>query len=130
LALGTWHLQDATFNDGGTASGFFVYDTQSRDPNTLLDSYDIMVTGGSTRDLPPFRYQASGLNVKDSRSNEEFLDIETGYPQRRLTLFFARPLPENGGTVHICGWRIASLTDHIVSRMKHPIWAACRSVGA
>jgi hypothetical protein len=42
-ALITWQLQDFSFDDGGTAYGSFVYDTDSR----LLSNIDIHTTNGS-----------------------------------------------------------------------------------
>ena len=46
-----WSLQDVRFNDGGVATGFFVFDTTVLD-GTAKD-FDIKATGGQ---FPAFEY--------------------------------------------------------------------------
>jgi hypothetical protein len=52
-AVITWTLQNVTFDDGGTASGFFDYDTTSG----RAENFDITTTGGS--ELLSFHYDSS-----------------------------------------------------------------------
>lgn len=51
----TWTLSGVTFDDGGTASGYFVYDA---DTNNVSDG-SISVAGGNTATFPPVVYSAS-----------------------------------------------------------------------
>jgi hypothetical protein len=45
-----WNLQNVTFNDGGTATGFFALDTA---PESQPADFDVKVTGGK---YPSFEY--------------------------------------------------------------------------
>jgi hypothetical protein len=45
-ALVTWTIQSFHWNDGGTASGFFVVDTDSP-PQSVVTQFDINVTAGN-----------------------------------------------------------------------------------
>jgi hypothetical protein len=51
-----WNLQSVTFNDGGTASGFFDVDTI---PMSHLTDFDIKMTGGK---YPSFEYNPQNSN--------------------------------------------------------------------
>lgn len=48
----TWHLADFQFDDGGSASGFFDWDT---DTGSAIN-WEIMVSGGNTTDFPEMTY--------------------------------------------------------------------------
>src|SRR3954469_25380311 len=54
--LVTWTLRDVTFNDGGTASGFFTFDpiiVPSHDLRTrYLSDFSIKTTAGTTMTAP------------------------------------------------------------------------------
>lgn len=50
----TWTLHDVAFVDGGTASGWFVYDKDAS--LYLLASWSITVAGGDTTTFPPMTY--------------------------------------------------------------------------
>lgn len=54
----TWTLSGVTFDDLGTASGYFVYDV---DTNTL-STFSVSVAGGNTVTFPPFTYDNSSSN--------------------------------------------------------------------
>ena len=54
-ALVTYRLNDVTFDDGGTASGFFTRDTSN--PGATTSSFDVRVTGGSH--LHAFEYTSA-----------------------------------------------------------------------
>jgi len=49
----TWTLQDVRFVDGGTASGWFVFDALT----DSVGAYSISVLGGDTTTFPEFTYQ-------------------------------------------------------------------------
>ena len=54
--LVTWTLQNVRFDDGGTAAGFFVYNTEGHPPdfpNDLLEAFDVKVSGGDISTFPP-----------------------------------------------------------------------------
>lgn len=53
-----WLLQDATFDDGGTATGFFILDGEGQ----ALPNFDIKVRGG-TRGIPAFDYTPLPLHI-------------------------------------------------------------------
>jgi hypothetical protein len=48
-----WNLQNAVFNDGGTATGYFVFEPNT---NTIV-SYNIATSGGDTATFPGFTFQ-------------------------------------------------------------------------
>jgi len=54
----TWTLQGATFVDGGTASGSFVYDADAPG-GQILSTFSISVAGGDTVTFPPITYDPS-----------------------------------------------------------------------
>lgn len=99
----TWTFQNANFNDGGTASGFFVWDADT----LSLSNWNISVTTGST--LSAFDYTPSdsflggcfngGICILSFQS---FPDPSAPNPERRvLELFFATALTDTGGTVNL-----------------------------
>ena len=61
----TWMLSGMTFDDGGTASGYFVYDA---DTDTLSAS-SISVAGGNTGAFPPTTYQGPGSPLSGDSTN-------------------------------------------------------------
>ncbi len=106
----TWTLSNATFNDGGTVTGSFVYNAESG----AVSNWNIVTTAGST--LPAFTYTPSnstaygGLTAVDCNciqftSNELFsngLPPPENYSENRLlVLTFDAPLTDSGGTVNI-----------------------------
>jgi hypothetical protein len=81
-AVVRWELENVTFEDGGTASGFFLYDSARFGP-PLVD-WDITLAGGTAAwPFPPYRFttdSATGFSVFEQtqslafRSNESFDD--------------------------------------------------------
>src|SRR5439155_4433252 len=57
-----WHLQNAGFSDGGTATGFVSVDVDpgglrpTPGTNPELVDWAIKVSGGNTANFPPFEY--------------------------------------------------------------------------
>ena len=94
----TWDLSGVTFDDGGTASGSFVYDA---DTNTVND-IDIVTTAGTafggatyTGSDPAFGPFPDQLVVVTDASLADF----TGTPV--LNLLFLDSLTDAGGTVDL-----------------------------
>jgi len=104
----TWSLSDATFRDGGRASGFFVFDADTR---IVLD-YAITVTGGDEAVFPAFLYAPgapwnTGAHVAPTVS-EDFIVFDTSVPNpdpgfplavRQLRLAPLHLLTDAGGIV-------------------------------
>ena len=53
-----WTLKSMTFEGGGSAKGFFTWDTSSQ----TVDSWSIDIVGASNAEFPPFTYSDSLLN--------------------------------------------------------------------
>ncbi len=101
----TWNLQDATFTDGGVATGFFVFDSTTQ----TVSSYDISVSGGDTATFPNFVYQNDtphNTGASDAPGCLAFLtDIDTfanpDWINNRQLRLPTLPLPDSGGTVSL-----------------------------
>jgi hypothetical protein len=95
----TWTLQNATFTDGGVATGSFVFDSST---NSLV-SYSISVSGGDTTTFPAFTYQNGTAHNLGGSAFAGLIDLETdlltGGSPRELRLPVL-PLPSTGGTVN------------------------------
>ena len=95
----TWSLINTTFDDGGTASGTFVFNA---DTNTILN-WNLSTTSGSV--FGPFQYlpidSSAGVfnGVFSFWSNQTFPDCCGFLQSRYLSLSFASPLTNSGGTV-------------------------------
>jgi hypothetical protein len=83
-------LQNAVFNDGGTATGSFTYDTSS----SLITQFSISVAGGNTALFAPVTYDSSiaDPSVLGNRFSFVFTDFS-----RYLNLGTATSLPLAGG---------------------------------
>ena len=98
----TWTLSGVTFDDGGTATGFFVFDATTA---TVL-SADIVTSGGT---LPGSTYTGMNLgstDISDPLSEIVFVPIPsltglTGTPV--LDLILATDLTNAGGSVALVG---------------------------
>lgn len=55
----TWTLSGVTFNDSGTASGFFIYDAD----NNTFSTWSVSVAGGDTQTFPPVTYDNSSSSA-------------------------------------------------------------------
>lgn len=53
-----WDLKNVTFDDGGTATGFFVWDAGASQ-GAQLQNFDIKVSGGNLSAFPVFGYTLS-----------------------------------------------------------------------
>jgi sugar lactone lactonase YvrE len=96
----TWTLHNVTFNDGGTASGSFVYNA---DTNTY-SSVNIVTSGGSITGstyISPFPTSAILAPSKTAiyASTLSTVTVPTSSPF--LGLFFVSALTDAGGTVNI-----------------------------
>ena len=93
----TWTLSGVTFNDGASASGWFVYDA-GVGPG-LLSSFDIFTGGGSV--LGPYEIATWQLRpgFTDGASYVTFLNPSA----REVSLYFASPLTDAGGTISLTG---------------------------
>ena len=92
----TWTLQDFVFNDGGVATGSFVYDA---DTDTVT-SIAITTTAGSIRGGDT--YGVGTINVSDTL----FDTIDPGFPVQvgvttRLLFSLANPMTNAGGTIAV-----------------------------
>jgi len=94
----TWTLSDVTFNDGGLASGSFVYDALT---NTY-SSIDITTTSGSA--FAGTTYNALG-GLFGSTSNGMLLGASGDLTNTDvLILLFGAALTDSGGTVVLGGF--------------------------
>lgn len=105
----TWSLVNTSFDDGGTASGFFVFNA---DTNNILD-WELITTAGSM--LGPFQYgpgdSSAGVfsGVFEFWSNQLFPGCCGFLENRYLMLSFATPLTNAGGTVTLTPGQVGQL---------------------
>ena len=107
----TWFLNNATFDDGGTAVGNFTFDADT----ITYTTFNISVAGGDTTLFPPFTYSPATSQILPGASNATALSIVSNDvtvvslpgggtrvdPQRRLFMDFGVPLTNAGDTVGI-----------------------------
>jgi len=90
-----WTVEGATFNDGGTGSGSFIYDADIN----VFSSVSLTTTAGAV--LPGNTYSFANSNSTSTQLialNSLSADL-TGVPL--WALFFADPLTNAGGTVSL-----------------------------
>jgi len=92
----TWSLNDFVFDDGGDASGSFVYDTSI---NAFL-SIDVTTTAGTTRSGTTYQNNTGIGDALTADFIDPALDVIPGTSER-LVLFLAAPLTDLGGTITI-----------------------------
>ena len=96
-----WEISGLIFDDGGSGSGYFVFDADT----AAVSDWEIDVAGGTTAELPAIQY-----NVNNSSSvasvNSEFsdeivitFDINIGLRQLRITPVSS--LTNSGGSIAI-----------------------------
>ena len=98
----TWTLSGATFNDGGTATGSFVYDADTN----ALSNWSVSVAGGNTGTFPPITYDttsgSSTISGQGATLTGTMLCIGTcSGPARELRMPAVSPLTNAGGTIAI-----------------------------
>jgi hypothetical protein len=95
----TWTLSGVTFNDGGTASGSFVYDADTNTISTL----SISVAGGDTQTFPPLTYDNStstaGYALNAPTDAGAIFDLNASIRQIRLPA--VSQLTDAGGTLAV-----------------------------
>jgi hypothetical protein len=93
-----WVFSGAHFNDGGSISGYFVYDA---DTDTYGD-YGIAVSAGDVANFPPVTYvdgagDISGYRPPPDNQYEVDIDLDTGPRQLRFSTL--APRTNAGGTL-------------------------------
>lgn len=100
----TWSLENVVFNDGGVATGTFIFDASSK---SVLN-WSISVSGGDEGVFPVFIYnpttapEAAVFDADSGLSIQFFIDGSApgGTPESRtLVLTTEEPLTDEGGTV-------------------------------
>jgi hypothetical protein len=89
----TFTLQNATFDDNGTATGSFDYNTGT---NTF-SNYNITTTSPSTSNFVPFTYNTTNSSIFGS-SNKGFTVDDSGGVGHELNLYFQSPLASTSTT--------------------------------
>ena len=100
----TWQMHDLRFADGGTVTGFFVFDAALG----LIGTYALQVRGGDTAVFPEVDFTSDNSEVLPGHASQAFtfaLPVPSG--RRDLRLVFAEPLTEVPAT------RTLVLTGHV-----------------
>ena len=110
--LVTWTLQDVTFDDGGTASGFVSFDPSLPYMPKLFDArylsnFDIKTTAGTVF-TAPFEYTPKNTDASEPYYVHFFsapgsISPRHGLPQRWLDIHALNAFPATGGSVAILG---------------------------
>lgn len=94
----TWTLSGATFSDGGTATGSFVYDA---DTNTL-SNWSVSVAGGNTGTFPPMTYDTTTASGTISGQGATLTGVMlSAAGNRQLRMPSVSALTDTGGTIAI-----------------------------
>ena len=89
----TWTLDNASFIDGGTASGSFDYDADTNEYT------NINISTTASDNFEAVTYNDGSFSSRDSDSDSLVLSIpDPSSPTQTLTLEFSRPLTNAGGT--------------------------------
>jgi len=110
--LVTWTLQDVTFDDGGTASGFVTFDPSmpyipGLSNSRYLSNFDIKTTAGTVF-TAPFEYTPKNTDASEPYYVHFFsapgpISPRHGLPQRWLDIHVLNVFPATGGSVAILG---------------------------
>ena len=92
----TWTLNGATFSDGGTASGYVVYDADT----LLVSDWSIDVAGGNTATFPPLTYTPANSSGDFNAFDGISIEVTDG-SQRGVRLPATPTYSDAGGTVDI-----------------------------
>lgn len=98
----TWTLQNVTFDDGGTASGWFVYDADT--PQAPTTQFSISVSGGDVKTFPPITYDSSNANmyVGDGGTGDSGTVFSLNDASlRQIRIPAVSPLTDAGGTLAV-----------------------------
>lgn len=99
----TWTLQNVTFDDGGTASGWFVYDADT--PQAAVTEFSISVAGGDTQVFPPITYDPSNTSagVSDGGAGGfgAVFSLNGEPPNRQIRIPAVSELTNAGGTLAV-----------------------------
>ena len=93
----TWTLNGASFSDGGTATGSFVYDA---DTNTL-SNWSVSVAGGDTGTFPPATYDTTTAGGNYSPGSATTVGVNLFIGSRQIRMPGTSALSNAGGTVAI-----------------------------
>ena len=100
----TWTLDGATFADGGTASGWFVYDLDAPGGQILTD-FSISVDGGDTVTFPPITYSPANaygsVNEGGAGNIGTIFGLSAPGETRGVRIPAVTPLTDAGGTLAI-----------------------------
>ena len=100
----TWQMHDLRFADGGTVTGFFVFDAGLG----LMGTYALQVRGGDVAVFPEVDFTSDNSELLPGHANQAFTFALPGASGRRdLRLVFAEPLTEVPAT------RTLALTGHV-----------------
>jgi PEP-CTERM motif len=90
----TWNLSGVTFTDGTAATGSFVYDADTQ----TFGNFDIVTADGT---LPAFEYTNSNSGLYNDGFGPNSILLSRNDNLRYLTLSFAPPLSDAGGSISI-----------------------------
>ena len=95
-----WEISGLTFADGGSGSGYFVFDADTE----AVSDWKIDVAGGSTNQLPAIQYNVSNsaaiVGVVANYSDE--IQIQFKFPSdRQLRITPVSALTNSGGSIAI-----------------------------
>lgn len=93
----TWTLSGATFSDGGTATGSFVYDVDTG----TLSNWSVSVAGGGTATFPPVTYDTTSAGGYYSPGNATTLGVLLSIGTRQIRIPGTSALGDAGGTMPI-----------------------------
>lgn len=95
----TWTLSGVTFDDGGTATGYFVYDA---DIDTL-STFSVSVAGGATTTFPPFTYDnaSSSGSVYSFGAGDVGTVLDQNGTSRGIRIPAVSALTDAGGTLAV-----------------------------
>src|SRR3954453_18062241 len=101
-----WDLLNVTFQDEGTATGFFLFDADVANQNHPLISYDITLGGGNVDwPFPPYRFTGAMSGFEPSNPGiQHFLFYSNPIGGNFLALSLESPaLSDAGGKVQLRG---------------------------
>ena len=99
-----WEISNLTFADGGSGSGYFVFDADTE----AVSDWEVDVAGGTTTGLPAIQYNVNNsstfVGVVANYSDEIQIQFRIGSDQvvqRRLRITPVSALTNSGGSIAI-----------------------------